>query len=156
MLIQRRAISNRYAAHLERDPTIDDASEPVGRQVVGTLLRHDDQMSVGDAVAVDQKTDALERKSGAHAAADALGDDHDSLREVVGDVGEVIDVRLGDYEAFAGGGRAQCHERGDGVVFVDDASWGLTGDDFAENTGHVAVQTSEIRPAAVGTKPQAA
>lgn len=87
--------------------------------MVGTRLGHDDQMSVSDAVAVGQETDALEGKRGAHTAADALSDDHDALRDFVGDVGEVIDVCLGNHEAFAGGGRAERHERGDGVVCVD-------------------------------------
>jgi hypothetical protein len=143
VLIQRRAIGNRHAAHVERDPTINDASEPVGRQVVRTLLRHDDQMSVSDAVAVEQKADALERKNRAHSAAGALGDNHDALREIVADVGEVIDVRLGNHEAFAAGGRAQCHECGDGVVFVDDARRGPSCDDFAEYTGHRCVRGAE-------------
>jgi hypothetical protein len=135
VLIQRVTIGNRYAAHVERDATTDDAREPVGRQVVATLLGHDDQVGVSDAVAVDQETDALESKSRAHSATDALGDEHDALREVVGDVGEVIDVRLGDYETFAGGGWAQGHECGDGFIFVDDARWRPACYDLTEYAG---------------------
>jgi hypothetical protein len=52
-------------ADVERDPTADDGSEPVRRHVVRILLRHDDQMSVSDAVAAHEETNAIETQGGA-------------------------------------------------------------------------------------------
>ena len=70
---------------------------------------------------MDEVADALEREDVAHASAELLGDDDDSLCDVVGQVGEVIDVRLRGYQAFAGRRWLQRHVCSDDVVLVDEA-----------------------------------
>jgi hypothetical protein len=52
------------------------------------MLRHDDQVRMRYAVAMNHHTDAFRRKDFANATSDSLGDDNDALREIVWDVGK--------------------------------------------------------------------
>src|SRR5687767_4198739 len=101
-----------------------------------SLLRHDYEVSMSDTVAMDGVTDTFERESLAHASAEPLGDDDNSLCDVVGKIGKVIDVCFRDYQAFARRRWLQRHECGDDVVLVDEARGGLPRYDIAENTFH--------------------
>ena len=110
MSVQDGTICGGYATQIEDDVAIDSVSEAIGGEVVRALLRHDDEVSVRDAVAVDEIADALERKCRSHPPANGLRNHHDVRGDVIGQVGEMIDMRVRNDDALAGRGRLERHE----------------------------------------------
>jgi hypothetical protein len=57
------------------------------------LLWNENQMCMGDSVAIHQEADALRRERYAKAGADMLRHEHDALSDGIGNISEMIDVR---------------------------------------------------------------
>jgi len=106
--------------------------------MIRSLLRHYYKVGVSHTVAMDKIADTLEREGVAHAAAKFLGDEYDSLCDVIREVDEVIDVRFRDYQAFTRRCRLQRHECSYHIVLVDKARGRLSRDYLAEDTTHAS------------------
>jgi hypothetical protein len=144
--IQRLSIRHRHSAEVENHLSIDDAREAVGSEMVRALLGYDDEMRVGDSVAVDQVADALHRKDGSHASANTLSDGHDVGRDRFGNIAEMVDVCVRDDEAFSRRRRLESHERRHELVPVDEAGWRALGDDLTEDARHGSSTSPQDRP----------
>lgn len=144
MLVQDAALGDWHATQVEDRLPVDDPHEPIGGQVVRSLLRDDDEVSVMNAVAVDQVADAFERKPVAHPAAESLGDVHDALRDEIRDVGEMVDVLVRDDETLARRGGLQRHERRNQLVPIDEAGWRAASDDLAEDAAHEVLRERDL------------
>ena len=72
MGVQGLPIGYWYAAQVKHYLPIHDARKALGREVVRTLLRDNDEMCVRDTVAMNQITDTLKRERGSHLSTDAL------------------------------------------------------------------------------------
>ena len=136
MLIEDCTLGHRNPAYVEDDLTVNDSGEPIGREVVGALLWHNDEVRVSNPIAVNEIADTLTFKVILHPAAYPLCHEHDALSDIVRQVGEVIDVSPRDDEAFAGCGWLQRHECRYDVVVVHEARGSLVREDLAEDTVH--------------------
>ena len=145
MLIQQCPLGDRYPAHVEDDLLTAHPREPIGCEVIRPLLWDHDEVRVVDAIPVHQISDAFQRKYATHPSPEMLCNDDDSLRDIIREVGEVIDVHLRDDEALTWCRGLQRHERGNDLVFVDEARRRATRDDIAEDAAH-AVRDQNVRP----------
>ena len=101
-----------------------------------SLLRNDNEVSMRNAVPVDQKPYALKRKAGAHLTPNVLSEHHDPLGDGIRDIRKVVDVRARNDEALTGRRRLKRHERQDIIVFVDKTRRRASRRDLAENATH--------------------
>jgi hypothetical protein len=60
ILVESRPVRNRHAAHVEDDFAIYDPGEPIGGEMVRPQLRHDDEVRVRHAIAMNQVADTFE------------------------------------------------------------------------------------------------
>ena len=104
--------------------------------MIRAALRHQYQVRVWHAVAVHQISDAFRCEHFAHASADALRKQHDVLGRFIRHIGEVIDVRFRNDEAFTRGGRLNAHECGNGCIFVNETDRRAARENFAEDAAH--------------------
>ena len=105
--------------------------------MIRTLLRYNNEMCVADTIAMNEVADPLNSERFAHAPSEMLSDTHDVSCNSVGNVREMIDVLIWNYEAFPRGGRLQCHERRDLVIPVHEARWRIARDNLTKRTSHV-------------------
>jgi hypothetical protein len=106
--------------------------------MVRALLRNDDDVGMRDAIPVYQISNPLEGKHSSHSPTDGLCNGHDVRRDRVGHVSEMIDMRVGNDNAFPCGRRLQSHEGRDTFVVVHEARRCSFRDDFAEDARHCA------------------
>ena len=106
--------------------------------MVRALLRNDDEVGMRDAIPVYQISNPLEGKHSSHSPTDGLRNGHDVRRDRVGHVSEMIDMRVGNDDAFPCGRRLQSHEGRDTFVVMDEARRCSFRDDFAKDARHCA------------------
>src|SRR5918992_484652 len=110
--------------------------------MVRASLWNHDQVGMRHAVAVDEKPHPLRSKLGLQSTTDALGNDHDAGCELVGEISKLINVGLGNDEAFARRSGPDGHKRHDVCVFVDSARGSATRDDVTKGAIHGSIAQS--------------
>jgi hypothetical protein len=145
--VQGVAICDRHATQIKHDFSVDHARKTVRSEVMYAVLGNNDQVRVGDAVAMNQVAHTLRGERRAHPATDALSDGHDVCRDRLGNIGEVVYVLVRDHETFARRGRLKRHERRDEFVAMDETGGRSARDDLTEDARHYLVSLSEeIQP----------
>jgi len=138
VIVQGLAIGCRYLAEIKDNLPVLDPCKAVGGEMMWTLLRDDNQVCVGDAVAVNQIADALKGKDAAHSATDALSDGYDVRRQRVRHISEMVNVTVRNDETLARRGWLEGHKRRHQFVAIDKAGRRTLRHDIAEDAGHCA------------------
>ena len=137
MFVQSTAVRQRDVPLTKNDLAVINGSKAIRREVMRSELGHQNEMCVGNAEAMDQHSHPQWLENGHDPTTDALGDHHNALGRAVIQVGEVIDVSLGNNQALTGRSRANTHEGHDVFILVDDTRGGVPRHDLAEDAAHV-------------------
>jgi hypothetical protein len=105
--------------------------------MVRTLLRYDNEMCVTDTIAMNEVANPLDSERFPHAPSEMLSDAHDLGCNSVGNVREMIDMLIWNYETFAWGGRLQGHEGRYLIIPVHEARWRIARDNLTKRASHV-------------------
>ena len=90
------------------------------RDVIGTVLRHENQVGMGHAIPMDDHSHSLRLKHLPHPPPDALGHEHNALGSSVLDVRKMVDMGERDYRALPGRRGMNGHESHNQLVPIDD------------------------------------
>ena len=144
--IQDDAICNRHTSDIEDNLAVNGKSEAIGGEMVWALLRHDDEVSVSNAVAVHEVPDTLEREGGPHPPSDSLRHGHDARGDMIGAASEIVNLCIRNDEAFTGRSRLQGHKGRDKLVAIYEAGGCAFRNDLAEDAGHGITRESSWLP----------
>ena len=136
MLVESRTLRSCHAAHVEDNRSVNDSGQAIGRQMIRSLLRHDDKVRVGDTISVNEVADALTRELLLHPATYALCHAHYSLSHIIRQISEVVDMSSWNDEAFPWGGWLQAHECSDCLVAIDETRRCFVRENLAEDAAH--------------------
>jgi hypothetical protein len=136
VLIETRAFRHRNATFGENDSPVANGSEPIGGQVVRSVLRDKNEMGMRHPKTVHDHTHAQRFKLGSKPPTDSLPDEHDSLGQRVIKVRKVVNMLFGNHKALTWSGRTEGHEGHNGVILKDHAGWRSIRHDLAEDALH--------------------